>query len=422
MFNGTPFSTRAAALTTTIAAALCLLILLITTDIGTSQAAGSHASSGAVPQPSAAVGYQRAKSILLKKVIKPKSLAAGDDLIAFRMKRPLAAKTKIHVHEDREAVITVRERSWFFWVDDDPKAQFEHATRYVLISQRTGKVKTVTRNWWPEIKGKAPWFEYAAYWKKSNWAYSTLTPPATTSRAPNIRTAKASITRDTALRIAASTTECAVLIDGSGDKKAGFPDDVDGMEKVMGTTFGYTTKKLTPPNNKKADFEKAVNDLIADGCKDVLLFISGHGSKESVEMGEGATYSPKELKDLIDKNPTVGFKVVVQSCKSGSWITPLGEGPLITITSTDSDKPSYSADPDGKDDPNPGDTGSEFTSGLIEDLAAIPGDPALLQRVQNCVLAGKSILVCKLQIAWESALAKDEDAKAGNENPQKKEK
>ncbi len=414
MFNGTPFTTRVAAVATAIAAALITLVLLLPNSSGATQASGE---SHAVQTSAAAVGYQRAKSILLKKVIKTKTLAAGDDVIAFRMKRPLAPKTKIHVHEDREAVITVRKRSWFFWVDDEPKAQFEHTTRYVLIDQKTGKVKIYTRNWWPEIKGKAPWYEYADYWKKSNWAYSTLTPPVTTAKVST-----ASSTRGAQIRTAASTAECAVLIDGSGDKKAGFPDDVNGMEKVIGTTFGYTTKKLTPPNNKKADFEKAVGDLIADGCVDVLVFIAGHGSKESVDMGAGGTYTPAELKALIDKNPTIGFKVVVQSCKSGSWVTPLGDSPLITITSTDSDKPSFSADPDGKDDPNPGDTGSEFTSGLIEDLEAIHGDQNLYQRMLNCVATGKAVMVCKLQIAWESALAKDEDAKAGKSNPQKKEK
>lgn len=72
----------------------------------------------------------------------------------------------------------MRKPAWFFWIDDDPKAQFEHPTRFVLIDAASGKVKIVARNWWPVIKGKAPWYDYAAYWKSSNWAYSTLKAPA----------------------------------------------------------------------------------------------------------------------------------------------------------------------------------------------------------------------------------------------------
>lgn len=76
-------------------------------------------------------------------------------------------------------------------------------------------------------------------------------------------------------------------------------------------------------------------------------------------------------------------------------------------------------DPDTAADPNPGDTGSEFTSGLIEDLELISVDPILQQVIQQCVAHGQSIMVCKLILAFQSALAKDEDAAAGKEKPQK---
>lgn len=376
-----------------------------------SPVAGGAAQTGP-PQARAAasgISYTEAREILLRKVVKPKKLTAGDHLIAFRMKRPLKAREKVTVYRGRGGSFTAKGPTWFFWIDDDPKANFEHATRYVFIDARSGGVRVVKRQWWPLVNGRARWFAFGDYWNDKNWAYSTLKPltaVAVTAGAPS------------PARTAASTSECAVIINGSGDEKAGFADNVEGMNGVIGTTFGYTTKKLTPPDNNKADFEKAVDDLVKDGCKDMLLYITSHGGKESVDMGTGS-YTAADLKTLMDKYPTMEFKVVIQSCKSGSWIAPLGKTPKITITSTDSDKPSYSADPDTKDDPNPDDKGSEFTSGLIEDLKEIAGDQALLQKVQECVGNGRPLLVCKLEIAFVSALAKDEDAKAGNESPQK---
>lgn len=415
MFSSLTISARRLAIASVVAIAVfttLVFVALPSRAADSAQGADHEATVAAAPK----ISYKRARKILLDKVIKTKSLAAADDLIAFRMKRPLARKTKIHVFRDMGRSITLRKPAWFFWIDDDPKAMFEHSTRYVLIDATSGKVKVLKRDWWPVIKGKAPWFEYAAYWKASSWAYSTLpVPPAATARR-GATVSKATVVPR--IRTAASTTECAVLIDGAGDAKAGTVADVNGMEKTIGTTFGYTTKALRPPNNNKADFEKAVADLIADGCKDVLLFISSHGGKESVQMG-GGNYTAADMKKLIEANPTIGFKVVVEACKSGSWVTPLGGKALIVITSTDSEKPSYSADPDTAADPNPGDTGTEFTSGLIEDLELIPKTPALLQRVQECVAKGKSIMVCKLEIAFESAVAKDEDAAAGREVPQR---
>lgn len=413
MVRSSRISTRAAV----VASSLLVLLGIYLMGVPRSSHAAPAVQPFAAHQNTAAatkISKSKARSILLNKVIKPKSLAAGDTLIAFRMSRPLKAKTKIRVGGDYEKAITVRAKSWFFWIDDDPKAQFEHATRFVLVNAKTGRVKVIARNWWPVIAGKSPWYSFSDYWKSSNWAFSNVTAPVAPAAAARASMAKPK----PQVHAAASTDECAVIIDGSGDAKAGFPVDVANMDTTI-TAFGMTSQKLTPPKNEKADFEKAADDLIKDGCKDVLLFLAGHGSAGSITMGKG-NYTATELKALIDKYPTTGFKVVVQACKSGSWVTPLaGKTTLITITSTDSTLPSYSADPDTAADPNPNDTGSEFTSGLVEDLLLTLIDPIAMQRVQNCVLSGQSLLVCRLHIAFESALAKDEDAATGREKPQR---
>ena len=379
---------------------------------GHDQAPGPRASASAI-------SYSKARSILLAKVVKPNRLAAGDQLIAFGRKKPLARGTKVTPYRNRGTSLKLKRAKWFFWVDDDPKAQFEHPTRFVFIDARSGKVKVIKNKWWPLVNRRAPWFTPARYWKKSNWAYSNVDPPAAT-------TARASASSFAPrVRAAASTEECVVLIAGSDDAKAGFPDDVDGMETVLGGTFKFTVKKLKSPDNDKADFEKAVDDLSKDGCKNMLLFIASHGGSKTVDMGTGK-YSADDLKALMDKYPAMNFKVVVQGCKSGSWVAPLGEKPEIVITSTDATTPSYSADPDTEKDPNPGDKGSEFTSGLIEDLEAIHTDPMLLVRLQACIIGsppikpGKPPLVCMLEIAFDSALAKDEEAQAGKTHPGRK--
>lgn len=393
-------------------ALIAVAIVLLTTS-------GSDSARAAQPTATtSAISYSKARSILLKKVIKPSSLAAGDSVIAFGKRKPLPAGTRVTPYRKRGTSTKLRSKSWFFWIDDDPRAQFEHSTRYVFINARTGKIKVLKVKWWPLIDGKAPWFTPSAYWKKSNWAYSNVTPPAGFAR---VRASAPSPT----VRQAASTAECAVLIAGSNDAKAGFLDDVDGMERAI-KGFGYTTTKIKPPDkNGKAEFEAAVDAAVKDGCKNALLYIASHGGKESMDMGKGS-YTAANLKALIEKYPTTTFKVVLQGCKTGSWIDPLAGKTEIIITSTDATKPSYSADPDTASDPNPDDKGSEFTSGLVEDLELILKTPGHLQRVQNCIngnppsVPGKPPLVCKLEIAFESALDKDEDAKAGNEAPQRK--
>lgn len=409
------FRLRQVALAAGFALASALTVAAFT-FVGGAGAAGPEGSKAAAP----AITYKEARAILLSKVIKPTKLAAGDDVIAFKLKRPLAAGAKVRVYRGRGKTRKLKRATWFFWVDDDPRAQFAHATRFVYIDAESGALKVVKQQWWPLVNGKAKWFAFNDYWNKGNWAYSTHAPLApTVTSLPHSKVGTASLRRGQKLRAAASTEECAVLIDGSGDAKAGFPDDVAGMNDVLGTTLGYTTRKLTPPKNDKADFEGAVAELVKEGCKDMLLYIASHGDKETVDMGKGS-YTAADLKKLMEKYPTMEFKIVIQGCKSGSWIAPLGGAPKIIITATDSTSKSYSADPDTASDPNPADKGSEFTSGLIEDLKLIPGDQKLIQRVQECMNTGKPKLVCQLEIAYESAVAKDEDAAAGREKPQRK--
>lgn len=377
-----------------------------------------------------ATSYAKARRVLINRVIKPTSLAADDTVIAFRWKKPLKKGTVIAPFRKRGKSVRLKSKAWFFWIDDDPKAQFEHENRFVLIDSRSGKVRVINSNWWPTVNGRNPYLSTQKYWSKGNWAYGNVTPPTAAASAGFAGASAASTTPVASARFpaiphtAASTPECAVLIAGSDHAKAGFLDDVDGMERAL-TALGHTTTKIKPPaKNGKTEFEAAVKAAITDGCKNVLLYLAGHGSKESVDMGAGQ-YTAADMKKLIEANPTTTFKVVIQACKSGSWVEPLKDKVEIIETATDSTKKSYSANPDGPADPNPADKGSEFTSGLVEDLELIKTSPAAQLQVQVCMMGTppfftpRPLLVCQLEIAYQSALAKDEDAASGKAAPQK---
>ncbi len=352
------------------------------------------------------LSYKQARKLLLNKVIRPSSLRPGDALIAFRLPKALKAGQRVAPYRGRGPTFKAKGPTWFFWIDDDPKARFEHRTRYVFIDAITGKVRVLTQQWWPLVSGKAPWYAFNTYWNKANWAFSTEQPLRRTSARSTL----------TPLARAAGTAECAVIVQGSDDTKTGFAEDANGMEEVIKVTFGLNTRKLLPPNNNKSDFENAVHSLAEDGCTNMLVYITSHGGKRFVFLGTGF-YTAANLRALMEKYPHIGFKVVIDACNGGSWIEPLGDKPEIIITATDANNPSY-GDMDGPDDPNPDDTGGEFTSGLIEDLREILNSETLLGEVQRCLGQGTPLLVCKLRIAYKSAVAKDEGAKTGMTFPQ----
>ncbi len=383
--------------------ALAICFAVLGAAAGGSEAQPLSYEQARKPQP---LSYEQAKKLLLDKVIRPGSLRPGEALIAFRLPKALTAGQRVAPYRGRGPAFKAKGPTWFFWIDDDPMAMFEHPTRYVFIDASTRKVRVLKQQWWPLVAGKAPWYAFNTYWNKANWAFSTEQPPRRTSARSTL----------TSLARAAGTAECAVIVQGSNDAKIGFAEDVNGMEEVVNVTFGLDTRKLVPPNNNKSDFESAVHGLAEGGCTNMLVYFTSHGGTGFVDMGTG-TYTAANLKALMEKYPHIGFKVVIDACKSGSWIEPLGDKPEIIITATDSTKPSY-GDWDGPDDPNPDDTGSEFTSGLIEDLREIPNSETLLAELQLCLAQGKLLLFCKLRIAYRSAVDKDLTAKKGKSVPQ----
>lgn len=369
-------------------------------------------AAGARPQPvapAAGITFAKARRILLDQVVKPKALRPGDHLVAFALRKPLGVGQRVSPFRGLgRAARVVTGPQWFFWVDDDPKAQFVHPTRYVFVDARSGRVRVFRQLWWPLVDGHAPWLAFDDYWNPKNWAFSTLKPP----QRPKASRAASSASR--------ATSECALIVQGSDDARAGFPEDVSGMERVMGTTFGFTTRTLRPPRNERDDLKRALQDLVDDGCRDVLVYIASHGDTGRVLLGSGMLEAP-DLAQLLGRHQGVDFKVVVQACRSGSWLQALAgvANVRIAIASSSATEPSYSADPDSSTDTNASDAGSEFSSGLIEDLESIPGQEALLGQIRVCQEAGRPLLVCKLELAFRSAVAKDEDAQLGRTHPQR---
>jgi hypothetical protein len=225
-------------------------------------------------------------------------------------------------------------------------------------------------------------------------------------------------------RAALATAECAVIVDGADDPRIGSTESAKQMFDVIRNVHGLDAKLLLSPNNTLFDIDSAVRDLVEAGCRDLMIYIGTHGLPGRLQLGNELE---PDLEVVVASRPNVEFKVVIDACHSGSWIPILSAQPNVVaiVTSTKADEVGYgdldTDFPEGGDlvqDVNPDDRGLEFSSGLIEDLRAIRTDQALLARVQQCVARGKPLLVCKLEIGFESAVAKDLEARLGRTHPQ----
>lgn len=104
---------------------------------------------------SALITRPEAVEMILQQVIKAGNLQ--QDVLAFLGREPLREGDEVQEDMPGADVVRIKGPTWFAWVNDDPAAEFEHPTRYVFLDAETGRMRVLTRSWWPLVNGSAVW-------------------------------------------------------------------------------------------------------------------------------------------------------------------------------------------------------------------------------------------------------------------------
>jgi hypothetical protein len=263
-----------------------------------------------------------------------------------------AGGTRPNEHQTRRSLKALGRRVWVFWEDLNYGAALDHPTRLLLVDDRTGRAgRPIALSSYPLIdthpaflgatvrtnrryrgaslvaqSARAGFGSFAA-WAAANWP---LASSADTAPAP------------LALPPGAFQDVCILTIGDDGPDPsitAGFPL-LNAEAHRLGVPLVVNTQSKTPgrPANKN-DFFRTARDLATRyHCKDILLYIAGHGYKSfgGVNVGEVAKpagagevdvqdvdITPFDVFDIIDHNPGVKFKVKVDSCYSGHFTDEL---------------------------------------------------------------------------------------------------
>jgi hypothetical protein len=232
---------------------------------------------------------------------------------------------------------------WLFWEDTQSGANFPHSSRLLLVDDRTGHVtwqKTI--DWWPLVNDKP-----AAFYTRSNRAAYRATAAAGVSAA-----------------IPGFKHDCAIeLVDLSdGRPLANFAGDGQELDHLF-SSFGMQSQIV----GSVQDLASVSNRMIDEGCKDVVVFVGGHGTPAE---GPGATAEPTvvlhtkvmptgdgQQSVVADDVVTAGelatfvtqrhgkatFKFLINSCYSGRFVDELKKTPGVVFVATASaaDEPSY---------------------------------------------------------------------------------
>ncbi len=377
------------------------------------------------------VDFDAAADLVLARIVRPDSLRRP--LIVFGWPESLQPGDQLQPYEregfESPAAVTVIEReSWFFWIDDAPGAQFVHPNRFVFVDAASGEISASEQEWWPVLNGEGLWIDEGEYWNPANWVFSNVDyqprPPSGGGRHP----AGGQLA---APRRQAGSPGAAIVINGwePGETlEDTFAEDADQMHDAL-TDAGFNTTYLGPSQDTNADRDgepttAARFNWFGDKARQLqpsqtlFVYITGHGGVTDDGFGSVGPVFEHLLKDELARfDPGVHIIVVLQGCKSGSFIDTLRGVADVTVSATDATTSSY-ADIDTDDDPNPEDRGSEFTSGFVEDWNQLRADPAARQRIEaRAARAGTNFWEELAAEAFLTAVEKDAAFARGWEFP-----
>jgi uncharacterized protein (TIGR03437 family) len=278
--------------------------------------------------------------------------------------------------------------SWFFWIDDDPRARFAHPTRYVLLDATDDSgaaaedARVRSQLWWPEI-----------ILPTGRTLYSLASPYAShggvNGAASNIR---ATLSEPPPF-VNAPADACAIVVYGPNLK--GAKADTERFREYLTDNdlvpadnifmnFRNSGDRLDPNGSNatitKDNLQELINEAAKKNCKKLYLLVSTHGSPSGAYGGGGFSVATSAVSDptritygefmeMLRPFMGVEFCAILDACYSGQlalWFQGRGFTGAVA-TAADFDSVSY-------DRPSGGVFTTAFINALEDSDADTSGD------------------------------------------------
>lgn len=335
-----------------------------------------------------AVGYilvdaeQRAADLLARQQI-PQLVeqAQAAQYVVTRMPTQLPAGTRIVENVPMEgdtqppaAELELSEDAYLYYVDLEPGAYFEHPVRYLAVGE-SGDTTVVDAKWWPKINDQVP-----EPLTRVSPKLAHVVERNVVVELPSARIIDWQI--NTGL-IQLLAKEAFICVQGLEYGETLYSDAVTTYQNGYNFFDAYCTGLsivVGLTDSAADDVLTEIDDLVADGYDVITLYIIAHGGNDYVKLGGNKIYASSFV-STISSHPNVQFNFLCGSCHSGSFMDNLQAVANIRVVET-ACSPAESAYPDkdtinGVPDINPSDTGSEWTSSLLEGAQVLINDSAL---------------------------------------------
>jgi len=297
-----------------------------------------------------------------------------------------AAKLNLNIALEREM--------FFFYLDLAPQSFYAHPVKYILVDEE-GNHEEYDAEWWPKIGGKVPVSLVKEIPEQGDIIAANVEP------AVSIGTVLDYILPS----LISQWTEGFIVVQGL------MPDE--NLYSCAVNTYLNGVNFFSAYKNAFSDLEglvqsdatqvlDTIEQMVEEGKSVITIYIIAHGNVDYVRLG-GQSFTATQFKNKMAEFPDVIFNFILGSCHSGSFIDDLStlSNVCAVETACASDEGAY---PDYDEwgstyDVNPSDTGSEFTSSIIEAMVEIASDSSKMSSIQTWASSNgvpvTSMLICQ---------------------------
>jgi hypothetical protein len=296
-------------------------------------------------------------------------VARGLPYMCLKLDSVLPAGTTIEEDYGETVRIVLEEDKYFFYLDLEPGAFYEHAVQYILVDE-DGNYEEYEANWWPRINDSVP-----------EGLYRTI-PQDDDVIAANVRIEEPSGTLPTFDFPIISLPQCEgfIIVQGLMPKEKLY-DHAMNDYSIRSSFFNAYKNSCSVIKGliegQADDVLNEIDNMAAANLNPITISIIAHGSDSCIWLG-GHQIWDRQFRSKIAEHPDTTFNIILTSCHSGSFIDVLETLDNVCVIST-ACRADESAWPDwdvkgDQLDYNPGDFGAEWTSSIIEAMAEILAD------------------------------------------------
>lgn len=315
----------------------------------------------------AAMGMEDAIIVVLEEILPAiPEVSEGNPYWCLKLDSILQEGTRIEEDGPGTVSIILEKDTFFFYLDLAPGTYYAHPVKYLLVDNE-GNHEEMDAEWWPRIDDVIPEGLVKAIPDEDDVVDTNieLTQPSGTPMVFQFPTLNLLL------------CEGFIVVQGLMPGEPLYNNCKDDYNNVINFFTAYANECSQVEGLTESDAADVINkieDMVTDGLDVITIYITAHGDTDYIRLG-GGDFWAEDFRGTMEEHSGVTFNFILNSCHSGSFIDNLNtlNNVRIVVTACRHDELAW-ADHDiweGQIDFNSADTGSEWTSSLLEAMSQI---------------------------------------------------